>query len=321
MKLSVQFLTLTVALTALTLSQAAEPLFLEESCLDLEDLGLRLYPNVLSLELDCTGLNIKNFIKEKLLDFATCPHGAKHEAVLLTDSSNWREAKFTLRKMCKGEPYEPCTTWDDAFLKSCDFLDIMSQIKEKVADLGESCSHDAVEELKILTHANTRKKAKLYIKEDLCLSSVTPTDSPAPTTAAPTFAPTFACEICSKYKKVFPAFLDIQYVSNGVNSLYQDSGKASCREGQYPSSNRLTVTNMDGDTHFDVVEGTVFKVLGPFDASTKFSFSDGFNDCYFHTSCSVPLVAGDQIGPFKLLAGNECNVVVNTGNTGEIGGE
>ena len=303
MKLSVQFLTLTVALTALTLSQAAEPLFLEESCLDLEDLGLRLYPNVLSLELNCTGFNIKTLIKEKLLDFPTCPHSAKHEAVLLTDSSNWREAKFTLRKMCKGEPYEPCTTWDDAFLKSCDFLDIMSQIKAKVAVLGESCHHDAVEELKILTHANTRKKAKLYIKEDLCLPPVTPT-----------------CKICSPSKKVIPAFLNIQYVSNGGNSLYQESGKASCRKGMYPSSTRLTVTNMDGDTHFDVVEGTVFKVLGPFDASTKLSFSGGFNDCYFHTSCSVPLVAGDQIGPFKLLAGNECNVVVNTGNTGEIGG-
>jgi hypothetical protein len=199
MKLSVQFLTLTVALTALTLSQAAEPLFLEESCLDLEDLGLRLYPNVLSLELNCTGFNIKTLIKEKLLDFPTCPHSAKHEAVLLTDSSNWREAKFTLRKMCKGEPYEPCTTWDDAFLKSCDFLDIMSQIKAKVAVLGESCHHDAVEELKILTHAKTRKKAKQYIK-DLCLPPVTPTDSPvtpAPVTPAPVIpAPTPPPPLC-----------------------------------------------------------------------------------------------------------------------------
>jgi hypothetical protein len=57
-------------------------------------------------------------------------------------------------------------------LKSCDFLDIMNQIKVKVADLGKSCPHDAVEELIILTHAKTRKKAKQYIKKDLCLSSL-----------------------------------------------------------------------------------------------------------------------------------------------------
>jgi hypothetical protein len=102
--------------------------------------------------------------------------------------------------------------------------------------------------------------------------------------------------------------------------MYQDSGKASCGAGRYPSSTRITVTNRnDNKQSFDVTEGAVFKVLGPFDASTEFSFSNGPGDCDFHTSCSVPLVAGDQIGPFKLLAGNECNVLDNAAIV-EIGG-
>merc|ERR1712232_1180975 len=48
-----------------------------------------------------------------------------------------------------------------------------------------------------------------------------------------------------------------------------------------------------------------------FDAETYFEFvntneeEDG-RSCYIHTSCSVPLVQGDRIGPFEVLGGNEC---------------
>ena len=80
---------------------------------------------------------------------------------------------------------------------------------------------------------------------------------------------------------------------------------------RYPLSTNLTVTNRDNDRQVCTVqEGTVFKVFGPFDASTEFSFSNRPVDCDFQTLCSVPLVVGDQIGPFKLLAGNECNIVI-----------
>ena len=49
-----------------------------------------------------------------------------------------------------------------------------------------------------------------------------------------------------------------------------------------------------------------------FQANTMFNFADG-TSCTIHTSCSVPLVAGDQIGPFVVIAGSgelgfECDI-------------
>ena len=120
--------------------------------------------------------------------------------------------------------------------------------------------------------------------------------------------PSGQCEICSRDNKNRPAYLTIEYVPQGVDSQYQDSSKASCVEGWYPPSTTLEITNKDGNEQvFDVQAGSVFRVGGPFDAVTQLSFSGG-SACSIHTSCSVPLVAGDQIGPFKVLAGNECNV-------------
>ena len=116
------------------------------------------------------------------------------------------------------------------------------------------------------------------------------------------------CEICSQDDQTKPDYLLIEYMPQGVDSHYQDSSKASCVEGSYPTSTTLKMTNMDGDQQsFDVQLGSVFSVGGPFDANTEFFFSDG-SDCTIHTSCSAPLVAGDQIGPFKVLAGSECNI-------------
>ena len=145
--------------------------------------------------------------------------------------------------------------------------------------------------------------------------SITPTISPITkspvqqqATAPPTTpAPTPACVICSKDDKTRPQFITIEYVPQGVDSEYQDDSKASCDQRAYPTETTLTVTNKDDvKQDFLVQAGTVFTVDGPFDASTEFSFSNA-SGCSFHTSCSVPLMTGDQIGPFKLLAGNECS--------------
>ena len=139
--------------------------------------------------------------------------------------------------------------------------------------------------------------------------STTPTRSPffdQIATLPPQVEP---CEICSKDNKNKPDKLTIEYVPQGVNSQYQDFSHASCYGRSYPTNATLTVppSDKDGDAQVFVLEaGSVFRVNGPFDAKTKFSFADGF-ECFIHTSCSVPLVAGDQIGPFKMLGGNECN--------------
>eukprot|EP00545_Synedropsis_sp_CCMP1620_P000363 CAMPEP_0119029336 /NCGR_PEP_ID=MMETSP1176-20130426/40463_1 /TAXON_ID=265551 /ORGANISM="Synedropsis recta cf, Strain CCMP1620" /LENGTH=981 /DNA_ID=CAMNT_0006985671 /DNA_START=64 /DNA_END=3007 /DNA_ORIENTATION=- len=115
------------------------------------------------------------------------------------------------------------------------------------------------------------------------------------------------CEICSKDNKDKPEFLVIQYVPVGVDSQYQDEDRATCRGGNYPATTTIVMTNKDGTTQTfpNVRANDIFTIQGPFNAETTFSYDGG--DCFIHTSCSAPLVTNDQIGPFKMLAGNECN--------------
>ena len=114
------------------------------------------------------------------------------------------------------------------------------------------------------------------------------------------------CEICSKENKIRPTSLTLEYIGGqGAISKYQDEDKASCRAQQFPAG-ATTITAYDTD--YAVSPGTVFTVNGDggrMDAETDFYFTNDF-DCYIHTSCSVPLVAGDRIGPFLILEGNNC---------------
>jgi hypothetical protein len=103
--------------------------------------------------------------------------------------------------------------------------------------------------------------------------------------------------------------LTFQYITSGVTSSLQGS-KATCVAGEYPVCTSIQVTNANGFTQtFDVCDGDIFKLDGPFDAATTFFFGASQDDCYIHTSCSVPIVDQDQVGPFKILAGNDCNSV------------
>jgi len=99
------------------------------------------------------------------------------------------------------------------------------------------------------------------------------------------------------------------YKSDGKTSNYQDSKFATCRERTYPTSATIVTTTKHGRQEIPVVDGSHFEIIGQFDAATGFIFGDGY-DCFIHTSCSVPLVAGDQIGPFVVVAGNECNLEI-----------
>lgn len=73
-----------------------------------------------------------------------------------------------------------------------------------------------------------------------------------------------------------------------------------------PNSTTIATTNKAGEIHvFDVTDGSVFEIVGPFNEDNDFLLADG-TDCFIHTSRSVPLVAGDQTDPFVVLEGNEC---------------
>jgi len=99
--------------------------------------------------------------------------------------------------------------------------------------------------------------------------------------------------------------LMLKYHSDGQNSEYQPAYKASCREGTYPTSTTLTVEGQ----RFEVSDGDEFTIepeYGHFSAETYFRFSNSDDDCYIHTSCSVPLELGDQIGPFEIMGDEDC---------------
>jgi len=113
------------------------------------------------------------------------------------------------------------------------------------------------------------------------------------------------CTICDKENKNRPESLTLKYHSDGMNSQYQPEDKASCRAGLYPTTTTITVQGQA----IPVADGVEFTITadGKFDAETEFEFSTGsVSDCYIHTSCSVPLVTGDRIGPFEVISGGQC---------------
>ena len=116
------------------------------------------------------------------------------------------------------------------------------------------------------------------------------------------------CVICSSgFKNNKPTALTLEYNPEGSNSLFQPPKKATCIGGTYPLTATVQFENKEGKTQsFVVQQGTVLVLEGLFDSNTEFEFSDGtdiLRSCTIHTSCSVPLVQGDQIGPFLILGG------------------
>jgi len=118
------------------------------------------------------------------------------------------------------------------------------------------------------------------------------------------------CYICTPEVKVRPTLLTVQYIGGvGEISRYQTEDKADCRDQVFPETG--TVSTNYGIT-YEVSPGAVITITNPggddggeLEANTFFTFSNGI-ECFIHTSCSQPLVGGDQIGPFLLLEGNDC---------------
>lgn len=115
------------------------------------------------------------------------------------------------------------------------------------------------------------------------------------------------CYICTPDNKIRPTSIRVQYFGGvGAISRYQDDSKATCRDQTYPDSGPITTSY--GLT-YTVATGDIFTFTsddgGDMDANTVFTFSNGIT-CSIHTSCSQPLVAGDQLGPFLLLEANGC---------------
>jgi hypothetical protein len=134
------------------------------------------------------------------------------------------------------------------------------------------------------------------------------------------------CEICNPTdNRVRPVSLTIQYFGGkGEVSRYQDLEHATCRDQMFPESGTITAYGIT----YTVEEGTPTIITfvgdaGKMDAETDFYFSDGsaVSGCFIHTSCSQPIVAGDQIGPFLILEGNECTGYCGDGSVDTSVGE
>lgn len=126
------------------------------------------------------------------------------------------------------------------------------------------------------------------------------------------------CLICDNTEgnKIKPPSLTFQYVAAGKNSAYQPEDKATCREGLYPEATLIEAYTKNGVQIYSGTHSTGDKfTITPADTNTEFSaettftFSGMDGSCFIHTSCSIPLVQNDQIGPLKVLAGNDCAAV------------
>jgi len=128
------------------------------------------------------------------------------------------------------------------------------------------------------------------------------------------------CFICTPENKIRPASITVQYYGGvGQISQYQDEDKATCRGQTFPESGTVTVYGQS----YDVSTGDVFTFTNPdgeMDAETDFTFSNAI-ECFIHTSCSQPLTAGDQIGPFLLLQGNDCEFINTFCGDNEVNGD
>lgn len=122
------------------------------------------------------------------------------------------------------------------------------------------------------------------------------------------------CVICDSNNKNRPDVLTMIYNSAGADSMYQPIDKADCVAGSYPDSTTLTVMDKNGNVK-EVITGVTTGMqiqIGEgydLDAETHFGIAGwSGGSCFIHTSCSVPLVPGDQIGPFIMIEGNDCGL-------------
>jgi hypothetical protein len=131
------------------------------------------------------------------------------------------------------------------------------------------------------------------------------TRAPAPSPNRPTSVPVRfpipvgSCNICDTGK---PVNLTIQYMLPSKFSVIQSS-YASCLKSNYPASTSLIVEKLPA---IPVQNGTVFTIKDIVIGNRGVFEIQGWGSCHIDTSCYTPLVVGDQIGPFLILAGNQC---------------
>lgn len=129
-----------------------------EACLDLDSL---VFPS-------CGGQVIVNTIATELEALGdACTHSEREEIKLLAGSSKFAFAKKILRARCRAGAAipVPCTDWSGVELDGCTLESVKDEVAAKLAALPTGdCTHDAAQELKILTGSKNDNQARKYIK-------------------------------------------------------------------------------------------------------------------------------------------------------------
>ncbi|KAI2512830.1 hypothetical protein MHU86_1619 [Fragilaria crotonensis] len=107
-----------------------------------------------------------------------------------------------------------------------------------------------------------------------------------------------SCDVCSDGKV---RSLKLRYDLPSATSSLQGS-TATCVSDNYPER---AVVEIKGGS-FSISQGSKISISGAIGGNLEFTF-DGWGTCSIDVSCSTPLVVGDKIGPFLVVAGNECN--------------
>ncbi len=114
-----------------------------------------------------------------------------------------------------------------------------------------------------------------------------------------------SCNVCSNASTAVRT-LTLRYDLPSATSSLQGKN-ATCVQASYPETADV---NLLGST-VAVKQGTGITIGGSFAGKLEFNIS-GFGKCYIDTSCSSPLVVGDKIGPFLVVAGNDCPALAPT---------
>jgi len=136
----------------------------------------------------------------------------------------------------------------------------------------------------------------------------------------------------SRQLKTRPSELSLQYTSGIGETSELQGNRATCTErldNPYPGillvgvdgavlSNESVKDIFDNEDRLKIQSGEIFSIMaqdgGDLGAVTEFQMKMGgakegennsVENCEIHTSCSVPLQFGDQIGPFTIVGGPE----------------
>eukprot|EP00039_Didymoeca_costata_P008615 m.114214 g.114214 ORF g.114214 m.114214 type:complete len:451 (+) comp14158_c1_seq1:2006-3358(+) len=130
---------------------------------------------------------------------------------------------------------------------------------------------------------------------------------PVPNLPPPPPPPIQSCTVCDKDNKNRPNQLVFEYTGPQGGFNNQQGSKAGGDSGPYPASTVISFMDKDGNSlgNSQISNGQRFGLTGGFDSETRVRLGNGV-EFYFHTSCSVPIVVGDQYGPLRLVGSDSC---------------